>query len=39
MCACGHDQALHNPCSVCECPRFAERPPAKKQTYPKRPTK
>lgn len=29
MCRCGHPMSFHNPCSVCECPRFTEGKKAK----------
>lgn len=43
MCRCGHDLALHDPCSVCECPVFEQRRLVKGESnakkYAKRPTK
>lgn len=45
MCRCGHDLALHNPCSICECGTFVQLQSrgagkareSNRKTFPKRP--
>lgn len=38
MCACGHERAYHNPCSICECPAYERRTTGAARKYPKRRT-
>jgi hypothetical protein len=32
-CRCGEVQALHDPCSICHCPKFEQSPPAKPKKF------